>query len=65
MNSNFIVYAAVHGLLAKKSENLIPIAGNWVINTRCTASYCGCSNSPRSHMLYLFGTEPLSHTLPL
>ena len=43
MNSNVINSAAVHGR-QKNTENCIPIAGNWVINPICTASYCECSS---------------------
>ena len=58
INSNVINSADVYGRLARKG-NLGPIAGNWVINPICTASCYGCSRSPPSYMLYLFGPETL------
>ena len=64
MYSNVINSVAVHGQLAKKKK-LDPIGGNWVINSICAASYCGCSSSLPSHMMYVFGPEPLRHTPPL
>ena len=55
MNSNAIYSAAA----CQKTGNLIPIAGNWVIDSIYSASYCACRSSPPSHMLYVFGAEPL------
>ena len=38
-----------------KTENRIPLLGERVVDTICTASYCGYSSSPTSYRMYLFG----------
>ena len=61
MSSNVSHPAGVHDMFATNPhpsppENRKKRAHRWkgVVDTMCTASYCGCSISPTTCMLYVF-----------
>ena len=60
MGCNASHSTGVHGRPVQKEENHAPITGG-IYN--CSASYCGCSSSPKSHVLYLFGPHVESHPM--